>query len=278
MDKAVIFGVFDFVNFHICQTLLNQGIEVIGISFEEKEEIPNYEEKRLEVGRNANFIEQSFSDWHTAREEEQSKTVLVFSIYDWYMLQKETHILKKRVMKPIQDYIEKNPANVEIVILLPVQELEANTERQVEGFMKQLNQIVQDIHVFYLPSIYGPWQPESFLFQQAILSTIREANIQKAEREWTEDTLFVNDALESMFELIKSMKSGRYMLQSGKQNYWSECASYLQLDDRIIKAAIKGPVKIKRQVVTVPVQKITSIADSIAQQVDHVRRLHQTST
>lgn len=277
MDKAIIFGVYDFVNFHMCQTLLNQGIEVLGISFEEKEDIPFYEEKRLEVGRNANFIEQSFSNWQMERVEEKSKTVLIFSIYDWYMLHKEAQFLEKKSTKPILDFVEKNAANLELVCMRPIQDLDSNKGSQIAEFMEQVSQKVQRSQVFYLPSIYGPWQPESFLFQQAILSKIREAGITKGDREWTEDTLFVYDAIESIGELFDSGKCGRYVLQSGKKNYWSECAAYLQLDESLTKPSITGSLHFENQVVKVPIQNITPIADSISQQEDHVRRLYQAS-
>lgn len=275
MDKAIIFGIYDFVSFHASQTLLNQGIEVVGISFEDKDEIPFYEEKRLEVGRNANFIEQSFSKWEKARELENSKTVLVFSIYDLYMLNKEAHFLKNRVMKPIVNYIEKNNKNLEIVCLLPIQELGSNSERQLGSFLDQVSRIAESMHVFYLPAIYGTWQPETFLFQQSILSKIQEVGIQKGDREWTEDILFVCDAVESIFDMVESEKPGKYVLQSGKKDYWSECAAYLQIDESFFTKDGSEPRKLENQMVTVPVRHITPIANSITQQVEHVRRLYQ---
>jgi hypothetical protein len=275
MDKAIIFGIYDFVSFHASQTLLNQGIEVVGISFEDKDKIPFYEEKRLEVGRNANFTEQSFSKWEKERELEKSKTVLVFSIYDQYMLKKESYFLKKRVMKPIGDYIEKNNKNLEIVCLLPIQELGSNHERQLEFFLEQVSRIAESMHVFYLPAIYGPWQPETFLFQQSILSKIQKVEIQKGDREWTEDTLFVCDAVESIFAMVESERPGKYVLQSGKKDYWSECAAYLQIDENLSIKNVSEPVKFEKQIVTVPVRHVTPIADSITQQVEHVRRLFQ---
>ena len=38
MDKAVIVGVFDFVNFHVCKALLNKGIEVKGVQIGDRRE------------------------------------------------------------------------------------------------------------------------------------------------------------------------------------------------------------------------------------------------
>jgi hypothetical protein len=56
MDKAIIFGMFDFVNFHVGKTLLNNGIEVKAVNIEEIGNIQFLEEKRFEVGRNANLL------------------------------------------------------------------------------------------------------------------------------------------------------------------------------------------------------------------------------
>ncbi|MEM5594163.1 hypothetical protein AAHH67_24715 [Niallia circulans] len=58
MKKAVIFGVYQFVGFHICSTLLEEGEEIIGISYPEIS-IEDLEDKRMEIGRNANFSEKS---------------------------------------------------------------------------------------------------------------------------------------------------------------------------------------------------------------------------
>src|SRR4051812_35895178 len=101
MDKAVIFGVFDFVSFHMCKTLLNKGLEVNGVHIEKMDKVLFQNEKRLEVGRNANFLEQALVEWEKKKEHESMRTMLVISLYDLYMLKKERILLNEAVTKPI---------------------------------------------------------------------------------------------------------------------------------------------------------------------------------
>src|SRR3954447_19141238 len=73
MDKAIIFGIYDFVSFHMGRTLLNKGLEVIGVHIEENSETSSFEEKRMEIGRNANFREISLVELDAFRENDTTK-------------------------------------------------------------------------------------------------------------------------------------------------------------------------------------------------------------
>lgn len=275
MDKAIIFGVFDFVSFHVCKTLLNRGIEVKGIHIEEKENIHFLDEKRLEVGRNANFLEQSLLEWEKDQEPVQANTSLIFSIYDLYMGKKEQILQYEDTTKPIIQYIEENKNKVNIVFILPVQILTKTFKGdEIEEFLSTIKNLVTKTQLVYLPAIYGPWQPSAYLFHQAIVSKFQKTELTNEVREWTNDALFIDDALESIFEIMKTEKAGSYLLESGKKNQWFRCAAYLNVNENQADTNSPKPFKVNSPIEKVLVKKVTPIMDSMRAQIEHVKRLY----
>lgn len=275
MDKAIIFGMFEFVSFHVCKTLLDKGIEVKGIHIEEKENIQFLDEKRLEVGRNANFSEQSLVEWENDQEPVPANTSLIFSIYDLYMGKKEQILQYEGTTKPLIQYIEQNKNNVNIVFILPVQML-TNTFKgdEIEEFLSTIKNLVTNTQLVYLPAIYGPWQPSAYLFHQAIVSKFQKTEFPNEMLEWTNDALFIDDALESIFEIMKTEKPGSYLLESGKKNHWFRCAAYLNVNENQADKNSSKTLKVNSPIEKVLVKKVTPIMDSMRAQIEHVKRLY----
>lgn len=277
MDKACIFNVYDFVSFHICQTLLNKGIEVEGIQLENDSQEPFLEEKRLEVGRNANFEEQAFSLWSDRGNEEQHNTTIIFSLYDLFMQHKEMILQKKEIKDTILRYFEHTRDNSDLIIfLLPVQLLSmsvsSQTLRDFQGFVDYAMDLKENIQLFYLPTIYGPWQPTTFLFQQSILKKIRENEEFMDSREMKLDAIYIEDALETLVEVIETKKPGSYLIESGKLNHWKRCAAFLNMDVDPIDG--RDSFHLNHQIVKMAVKKVTSITESINKQIDQIHRLY----
>jgi hypothetical protein len=279
MDKAIIFGGFDFISFHVCKTVLNKGLEVKAIHIEESDKIQYLEEKRLEVGRNANFLEQSLVEWTNKRENDTMKATLVFSLYDLYMRKKEALLQNETVTSPIIKYIEQNKRNTDVVFILPIQMSSRHvTKNKLVGFVAKVEGLVKNVQLLYLPTIYGPWQPATFLFQQAISSKLQKTDIFPDEREWTKDTLFVDDAMELIFEIIETGIPGVYLLESGRKDYWFRCAQYLNIEANQAKSTScdrDEPSQTDRQIIRVSVKKLTPIEASISKQMEHVQRLNK---
>lgn len=271
MDKAIILGMYNFVSFHLCKTLLNKGVEVVGVQIDELDKSPFLEEKQLEVGRNANFSERSLAEWEKRREEDTSQITLILSMYDLYMENKETILQNEQITRPIIQFIEEN--NSDIVFILPIQMLRSKQEKTIEAFIEKVKGCRKNIKMFYLPAVYGQWQPPSFLFQQAILATFFKTDIIKDEREWTGDVLFVDDAIETIIETIETGNHRDFMLESGRKNYWAECAAYLELNEKIALDNRDQSLQVDKQIGRVSVKKVTPFADSINAQIEHVQRL-----
>jgi hypothetical protein len=275
MDKAIIFGMFDFVGFHVGKHLLNKGIEVKGVHIENPENIHFLDEKRLEVGRNANFLEQSLIEWKNNHQQEIGNSSLIFSIYDLFMLKKEQILQIEEVKRPIIQFVEENKTKANIVFILPIQMLTRTFRgREIEGFLGNIKGLVTNLQLLYLPAIYGPWQPSAFLFQQAISSKYQKANLTTAVREWTNDVLFVDDALESIVEIIESKKPGSYLIESGEEEHWNRCAAYLNINENQELFNSTAPIEDDDPIEKVSVKRVSPIADSIMTQIEHVQRLY----
>jgi hypothetical protein len=275
MDKAIIFGMFDFVGFHVGKNLLNKGIEIIGVHIDELENIDFLDEKRLEIGRNANFNEQSLVEWESSPKEDMSNPKFIFSIYDLFMLKKEQILQDEAVTKPIIQYIEENKTKTSMVLILPIQMLTRTFKgKEIEGFLNKIEGLVKDTQLLYLPTVYGPWQPLSFLFQKAIVSKLRKTEITNEEREWKNDVLFVDDAIDSILDIIENGRPGSYLIDSGSDDQWFRCAAYLNIDEDQALSKSTELIQCDPPMVKVSVRKVTPISDSIMVQMEHVQRLY----
>lgn len=275
MDKAVIFQVFDFVSFHICKSLLNKGYDVTGVHLLNTEEKSELDEKRLEVGRNANFSEIALSQWDTRIGRNTDTQVLILSIYDLYMLKKDSILQEEQSLMDMLKGIENHPSMVDLVVLLPMQLLRKDDIQGFTDFLRQINKLKNQTQFIYLPAIFGPWQPEAFLFHQKIISSIKGTILSISEREWTDDAIYVEDAVESIIGLIESEKRGSYLLESGQKDYWEACAHYLNIDlSKNIKKST-STLEIDSQIRRIPVKTISPMAESVEKQIEHTERLYR---
>lgn len=272
MDKAVIVGVFEFLGFHLCQTLLNNGIEVDGLHLGSNDDGFFLEEKRMEIGRNANFKEYFFRDYQWTQDERQESVVIV-DYYDLFMRRKETEFFALELIKGLLSHLKTSKDRA--VFLLPVQFLSK------EGFEKERTQVERLFGLlkkrrsaatqkFYLPTVYGPWQPEEFSFQKHFFRGDSSHKPFKAnEREWLADAIYIEETVQTILHYCRKDKE-EYLLTSGKTNQWANCANYLSLPTT---EETQGQLKHKSETLTIPVRKNTPIETALAQQQHHTERL-----
>ncbi|MEH7416386.1 hypothetical protein V7266_13955 [Neobacillus drentensis] len=276
MDKAVIFGIYDFVSFHIGRALLNEGVEVIGIHTDEAGEAPFVEEKRLEVGRNANFKEIALSELDTYREADTIKTTFIFSLYDLYMSNTET-ILHKQTVTSLQQFIESNKNLTNILFILPIQLLSSKESQALQTVIKQASAWGKKNFYYYLPSIYGPWQPSTFIFQQALIGKMEKQDIKESKREWTGDVLFVEDAIKvilSSSEYSDTEDEMKFLIESGLEDYWNNCAAQLKLNNVMTERIQSELFEENKTINRVTVNRVTPFSDSIEKQLEIVKRFN----
>ncbi|MBT2689033.1 hypothetical protein J7I93_12640 [Bacillus sp. ISL-47] len=231
MDRAVILGTFEFVGFSLCKFLLDQGCMIDGIHINNGEEEPYLNEKRLEIGRNANFYEMNYSEWLETTKEIQEDSVLFIDFYDLYI---KNNLFSLRENELIEKYFINNLNELKkyrskIVFLFPLQwqkdinRAHSRCETAIE-LLKENNIVV---YSFYLPAVYGPWQPEEFIFHQALADRKRTV---LSNREWNHDAIFIDDLIHSIIEEADQMQGGAYLLKSSLPGHWQKCAEYLSLE------------------------------------------------
>ncbi|MFE8700362.1 hypothetical protein ACFYKX_07045 [Cytobacillus sp. FJAT-54145] len=230
MDKAVIVGTFDFMGFHFCTTLLEKGTEVFGIAFGDCEPYSFNEEKRLEIGRNANFIETSLSDWHVTFGKDPEDILVVIDYYDLSLRAEKYHIFNSTVF---EQFINSITENSKVILLAPIQLLVHKHCEQKEKYTKLLNSLKTKgllINEFYLPTVYGPWQSDHFTFTKQLIKNLSDGDQTKDRfNEWKQDALYASDVVETIL-ILADQAEDKYILRSKEGNLWANCAEYLSID------------------------------------------------
>lgn len=274
MDKAVILGVYHFISFHVCKALLDKGLEVTGVLFEPESDDDFLEEKRYEIGRNANYTEYPYSSWINTFDDTE---VIVFSIYDLYMQHKESFLNKSEMMGLLTNHFTKKQArSLKLIFLVPSQlltgEMEERSFTVINDFITKSKESTHQVQLLHLPAIFGPWQPESFIYQHTIVSQMKRNSKFKDLREDTRDALYILDVLESIIDLMENGNSGSYLLESGKKNQWEMGATYLQVGE---VPTIKRKLPEQNEPITkIKINKMTAISEGLTKQMELTKRLY----
>jgi hypothetical protein len=229
MDRAVILGTFEFIGFSLCKHLLEQGCEIDGVHFGKEADGAITNEKRLTIGRNANFYELNYSAWISSAELQKSDTIFI-DVYDLYI---RNGIAALREKELIEGFLMKNLAlfqslQVKIALLLPIQWLKdmSRTHSRLEDAIKVLKENHIFVSSFYLPVIYGPWQPKEFSFCQSIA----KEKVIISDREWIHDAIYIDDLILFLSSCADRNLDESYLLKSNITGHWQKCADYLSIN------------------------------------------------
>lgn len=254
MDKAIVFGAFEFLGFHCCYSLLDKGYEVTGIQIEESKAL-YIENMRLEIGRNANFFEVEPRNWNLT--ELNSSSIIFIDYYDLYLKFTESAVWQALIGPKLQEGMEMiKSSNSKIVLLLPIQKLINQKEEHLPltNSLEELRNEGVFLQIFYLPTIYGPWQNSELLFQKSLLGMLSEETSSKlSEREWINDAIFVKDVVRDIIRILEEETSTvEWILESDVSNHWEECADYLNID-QIARETEEGLKSLAGQIPTIKV-------------------------
>ena len=216
MDKVIIVGTYEFIGFQLCLSLLEQGIEVIGIHFSNVSEDPFLEEKRFEIGRNSNFTEENETYFDSL--EPFSDSMIVFIDYYSYYFKREEKQLHSFLTTEL---LMKCPFH--FVLTIPIQLCNDKIPLELPLFQQSNNKFAP--FIFYLPTVYGPWQPMKYVFQQVLNNP--DAPISMDDREWTEDALYIEDVIEVIVNYSNRKESKAYVLKSKYNDQWKALADIL---------------------------------------------------
>lgn len=258
MDKAIIVGVYEFIGFHLCNFLLENGIEVTGIHIPNDENDLFLEEKRLSFGRNSNFSERKLSDIQSIQED-RGKTFCFIDYYSFYM-KKEEEQLETSIHPLVQT--ESLP---QMVFALPIQLCEETSSKKKQ----YLFELIEESWNFYLPTVYGPWQPLYFSFQKALLDP--QSTVQVTEREYMKDALYIDDVIQSILIHVQEYRYKDILLKSKTSNEWINIMEML-LGKEKTNEIIPREIHCKQNLFSFQVDGI-QITEGIEKQRDHLARL-----
>ncbi|PKG25524.1 hypothetical protein [Niallia nealsonii] len=254
MDDFLMIGKYHFIGLHLCSTLLSQGLKIKGISYPDFE-VHQLEEKEMFFGRNANFIDIKWEQ--RFKQIKEGETIIVF---DCYTLDKLDDLIAA-----MQEFFKGNRWKMpnKVVAICPAT-MEEVQNKQCTKFFKEKKIPYQFI---YLPTIYGPWQPESFLFQQILLKEINK-NLLPKQNEYTKDAIFVEDAVEEIMEQIQNNQNEDILLRSVVQNHWQKCMDVLNYSLDYVEDCENYFAENK---FTINVKNKNKIADNLALQTKHIK-------
>ena len=155
------------------------------------------DEKRLEIGRNANFKESLFKEWLDQLDQTERKMTIICSVYDIYMTYNEEILIREAVAYEFINYFKRHKDKIEQLVLL----FPANTKNETEteallamnDFIRMSEELTDNIIVILLTCYYGPWQPKTFAFQHTILTKMNKQEEFKGLREETIDALYIDE-------------------------------------------------------------------------------------
>ena len=273
MERAVVLGIYDFIGYSLCRYMLDRGVEIDGIHPEETKEDYFTEEKRLEIGRNANFTEIGLQDWQV----EGAEGFLFVTLFESF----QSRNMKNDLMEALLSKLEnRHLKNLPTVVILPAFFAEENVElreadAKISRFISSQESMLLTI---YLPTIYGPWQPEECFFQQAMSpSSIECGKIPDISQwEWMHDCLYIDDAVKTIKEMAESGHKGQYILSSGERGRWLQCAEELIgkepaiLRNEVQPPTFKGSIQVKT------VEKNEQISKGLSRQKEQFSRIQDS--
>lgn len=272
MDKVIIFGTYDFLGFSLCLNLLEDGIQIIGYRWNLEENEEFLEEKKFFIGRNANFKEQIVgTEFLLSADKEIEEAIIVISLYDLYYANTKQSIAYADIFNEISEIYNQYPIK-KVVCLLPNEYLYDLPILLGEkmNVMKEKGILIQSI---YLPTIYGPWQSKTFLFQRYFLKECANVNLVLDKKECTMDAIFINEVVEEIICILNTEERHNIYIESVEEDKWRKGAKFLALEDLIPNYDIKKEKVLQTDLKMVKVMEKISIKEGLEMQKEHLKKL-----
>lgn len=190
MTKYIVVGVYQFLGFHLCNSLLEKGYEVCGVNWETKQ-TADVDEKAMLFDRNANF---SFYPSFDSKMIE-GETLLCFDGYHYSQ--------SSQIEKALSEVGVLEGAS-EIEQLRVLLFISSRMEMDSEQWMKRI-QGYSNVQCIYVDDLYGPWLTEKD--QNAIEEEEQSIYVEDLCQEWmkiiTLDAPFIHIMSEDLREESK---------------------------------------------------------------------------
>ncbi|WEG15980.1 NAD(P)-dependent oxidoreductase [Alkalihalophilus pseudofirmus] len=180
MKKVCVTGALGFAGFHLCNELLEQGIEVIGIDEHDEKRALEQEEMELRIGRNA-----LFHLFKTAIEDlEKDKWKDIDVCFHMTPLESTALEEEKRILNLLMNNLSHRCTFIyPIYTAINDQPKLFDIEAEIKPYMR----LISAYQIVELPNLYGPWHCEGLL-------------------DVDESSLYIKDAVKGLVLAAKSTK------------------------------------------------------------------------
>jgi UDP-glucose 4-epimerase len=222
LENAIVMGTFSFIGFHLSTKLLEDGITVHGIDTQIDQECDQVkEEKLMVIGRNANLNQLQKEDWENRLSKQTEKIDTLFYCIDIPTLNDTYQADARQYMIQAIEYCQKHSTKLIVASSIEVVDHQENiiTEKSPllpvtkrGEFYLQLEQLLNiywlkksfPYLILRLPTLYGPWQPDSFAFQKALRLKEEGKPVDWVEDYYMGDVLFIEDAITAYIKAATS--------------------------------------------------------------------------
>jgi UDP-glucose 4-epimerase len=295
MKKAIVTGAAGFIGFHLCNRLLNEEVDVVGVDMAETSDRIDF------IARHAGFqflpIDINEADlkpfvkdcdviyhlactakpstpWANIEDEVQRhvsvlKKLLSYTNSNMKFVYVSSYDVYGKRLGDINEESPKNPESLYGVIKL--------TE---ENVIKQLAKKHSFPYVIVrLPTVYGPGQPDDNTYQQLIAAEkMSEERKMVAKDSVTEDVLFVEDAAEALFLAGQSAsKNEIFNISSGNPDHWLEGITELKANKMNFTEKRKMRIKGEKAEKQLGFRAKTKIKEGLQKQILHFKKRNTNS-
>lgn len=229
--SIVILGVYEFLGFILAEHFLEKGLEVTGVHIEQTEGYDLFlEEKKSLFARNANFTEMSYLEWSESQELTSKSSLILFPIYDFFLKKPALVFLGQDLLDHLFQTMTKL-SDSQLVCLAPIQykDKTLDPQRKAQDFLTNVYKGYSRCKLIYLPTIFGPWQPIDYFFQQLIRFEIKtDLDPKLHDQEYIHDAIYSEDLMDAIHPLIEMEGNGEFVLISETKNKWVSCVKHLQ--------------------------------------------------
>jgi UDP-glucose 4-epimerase len=178
MERVVVFGGFDFVGYHLCEELVNEGIETILV--EHRELTPLQMERFDTIGRNALLVRNKIDGKDSIEEKLVDPIDTIFFVYNPYS--KSPSNKSKDKLEELKEAIKLNEVNGAKLILLSAINIDTESFRNYyqeleESIINQTGKANEEYRIIKVPYIYGPWCEDDCLIQKMIISKLQKQQL-----------------------------------------------------------------------------------------------------
>jgi nucleoside-diphosphate-sugar epimerase len=274
MDKVIIYGTYDFLGFSLCEKLLDVGIQVCGIPLNEENSEVFLEDKKLLIGRNANFQEKTLEieDIPFQDESLKLKTITVISFYDIYYTKEDPFRTYEKIVTNICKQHSQHSLG-QLICLFPIGFMHDFPKPLITQINLLNEQKIQPKNI-YIPTVFGPWQPSAFLFQQYLLKDYLKSEPKLDNREFTSDAIYIKDIIDTIVQLMDSEEKVDYLIQSSIQDQWIKGANHLKVKEMDTKKQELVNIAASESIKIIKINESISITEGLELQKKHLSRLY----